>query len=399
MSGEAALARRDVEFRLALLYGAVFLIFGVQAPFIAVWLGTQGLSLAQIGVVLAAPRLLQALGVPIFARWADKRGEVTQMLAVSAILMTALFAALIFAKGVAAVLLTVGLLFSAQSGAMPLCDVLAFALFRSAEAAPGASPNFDYGRVRKWGSAAFIAGDVGGGLFLDATSISAVTIALAASAALAVGAAIYAAPLDAMAKPATPKAPDPAGAVGAGILGLVIGANVLIQASHVFANSFAAIHWTAQGHSTVFVGAVYAASVLGETLFFAFYGRWIFGTRQAAVLLAIGGATAVLRWVVMSLDPPAAILALAQLGHGFSFAASHVGAMLLIAELAPVGYRARAQGWMTAGAAGLGGALMPAFAPLYGRAGEGAYLAMAGVAAVGLCLALVAARSRRRALR
>ena len=96
------------------------------------------------------------------------------------------------------------------------------------------------------------------------------------------------------------------------------------------------------------------------------------------------------------------MLALAQAGHGLSFAATHAGAMLLISDMAPAGRRARAQGWMTAAVSGLSAALIVASGPLAVRFGERAYFVMAIFALVGTALAAsvsaLRARERTRAL-
>ena len=86
--------RRAVEARLALIYGAIFFVFGVQLPFLPVWLSARGLSIGEIGLALAVPRLLQVVLVPALSRWADRRGGVVAMLALSCLTMALLFAAL-----------------------------------------------------------------------------------------------------------------------------------------------------------------------------------------------------------------------------------------------------------------------------------------------------------------
>ena len=398
MTASLFLTQRQVERRLSLIYGAVFLVFGVQSPFIGVWLGEHGLNLSQIGLVLALPRVLQFIGVPILARAADKRGAIAQMIAASAILMTALFGLLIFVSGTAPVILTVCLLFMAQAGAMPLCDVLTFSIFRPGEAnASGEAfgENFDYGKVRKWGSAAFIAGNFGGGLFLYATSIGAMTLALTVTAALAVGAARFALPLDALTHRAKAMASTNLPRRASSLLIAAIAANVLIQSSHVFVQSFGAIHWTAVGRSNVAIGALWAIGVTGETLFFWLFGRWRIGVRHAPHLVILGGATAVVRWIVMIFDPPIAILGLAQFCHGITYAATHVGTMMLLSELAPAKTRARVQGWNTAIVAGASAALMPTYAPLYKLYGEYIYGPMAMIAGIGLVVAISVALRRQ----
>ncbi len=81
-----------------------------------------------------------------------------------------------------------------------------------------------------------------------------------------------------------------------------------------------------------------------------------------------------------------------------SFAATHTGAMLLIAELAPAERRAEAQGWMTAAISGLGAALTVAGGPLIVRFGERSYFVMAFFALAGTLLAasVSALRARER---
>ena len=112
-------------------------------------------------------------------------------------------------------------------------------------------------------------------------------------------------------------------------------------------------------------------------------------------LLALGGVTAVLRWLLMAGDPGAPLLALAQAGHGFSFAATHMGSMFLLFDLTPHAMRARAQGWLTAAIAGLSAVVVALSGPLYAGFGEIAYLAMAGLAAGGVGLAAVVWVRRR----
>src|ERR1700733_7511903 len=60
---------RDIEFKLSLLYAATFLTFGVQIPFLPVWLGSRGLDDRHIALALAAPQFLRVVSTPLLARW------------------------------------------------------------------------------------------------------------------------------------------------------------------------------------------------------------------------------------------------------------------------------------------------------------------------------------------
>jgi MFS transporter, PPP family, 3-phenylpropionic acid transporter len=277
-----------------------------------------------------------------------------------------------------------------QGVSMPLNDALTFAVIRAWD-------NLAYGRIRKWGSAAYIAGNLAAGLLLGLTGVSIIPYIIAGAALLSVGAALYAAPLGALTHASTPQAPEGSSGRGLGLLIPVIGAAALIQCSHSLVNTFGSLHWAREGYSSAFIGAAWAIGVVGETTFFALAGRWIAGPQRAIGLLALGGLTALLRWLVMTSDPGAFLLALAQAAHGFSFAATHMGSMLLIFELAPHAMRARAQGWLTAAIAGASAIVVALCGPLYAELGEAAYLVMAAIAAAGVVLALFVSLRLRRA--
>jgi PPP family 3-phenylpropionic acid transporter len=386
---------REIDVRLTLLYAATFLTLGVQIPFLPVWLGARGLDDRAIAFVLAAPQFLRILSTPLSARWADESGDFVGVLAASLMVMTAVAGAMIFTAGFAPIFVAVGIYSCAQGVAMPLTDALAFAVLRARDRGPaaidpdrvGRASQTEYGRIRKWGSGSLILGNIVAGLFLGLTSVAAIPYGLLAFALVSVGAALHAAPLGAVARAPGPPVAGPARSRDGALLVLVVASAALIQASHAMVNTFGSLHWAREGYSTAFVGAAWALGVAAETTFFAWVGRWAAGPDRAAGLMALGGVTAILRWLVMASDPGAVLLAVAQAGHGFSFAATHMGSMYLIFELAPHARRARAQGWLAAAVAGVGAVAVLLSGPLYARWGEIAYLAMAGMAAAGVALA------------
>ena len=154
------------------------------------------------------------------------------------------------------------------------------------------------------------------------------------------------------------------------------------------------IHWAREGHSSAFVGSAWAIGVVCETTVFALGGRFS-GPDRALPLLMLGGAIATVRWLVMASDPPAGLLLAAQASHGITFACTHLGSMLFIFAAAPPHMRARAQGWLAAAISGLSAVLIALCGPLYAHFGEVAYLAMTGLSASGLALAVVVATRRK----
>jgi PPP family 3-phenylpropionic acid transporter len=387
---------RDVIWRLSLLYAATFLMFGVQIPFLPVWLGSRGLEDRDIAIVLAAPQFLRVISTPLVAHWADKSADFLGVLTASLIFMAALACTLIFVSGFAPIFVAVTLFSCAPGVVMPLNDALTFAVLRTFNTLRAGARRIEYGRVRTWGSAAFVVGNVVAGFFLSLASAAAIPFELAAFGLLSIGAAFYAAPMRPLAH--APEPHEEAGRSSARaprLLIVVFAASALIQASHALVNTFGALHWAREGHSGVFVGAAWAIGVVCETLFFAFAGRWVAGGERAAGFLVLGGATAIVRWFVMAGNPASLLLLVAQAGHGFSFAATHMGAMYLIFELAPHAMRARAQGWQNAASAGAAATAVMLSGPLYASSGEKAYLAMAGLAAAGVALAVLIGARRR----
>jgi PPP family 3-phenylpropionic acid transporter len=319
------------------------------------------------------------------------------MLIASIAAMTVLFIALAAPNGPTLTLIAVSLLFLAESGAYPFLDMLAFGIFADgARAWLTQGKPFDYGRTRKWGSIAFIVGNLVAGAFLTLTSLTAVTLLLAIASAVATAALIYSWPLDRLVRPADRSAAPEGSRGGSRFLPLAIAAAASIQASHALALSFASVHWAATGHSDAFIGAAWAIGVAVETLVFALFGRWIAGPDQAAGMMIVGGLAATARWTVMAFDPGDVTLLIAQASHGLSFAATHAGTMLLIADMAPADRRATAQGWLTAGIAGLTAALTAASGPLLVRFGERSYVVMAAFALLGALLALYVSTLRAR---
>jgi PPP family 3-phenylpropionic acid transporter len=54
--------------RVAALYAAIFMLGGIQLPFLPVWLRAKGLDAATIGLVLATPMVVRVLAIPFAAR-------------------------------------------------------------------------------------------------------------------------------------------------------------------------------------------------------------------------------------------------------------------------------------------------------------------------------------------
>jgi PPP family 3-phenylpropionic acid transporter len=164
---------------------------------------------------------------------------------------------------------------------------------------------------------------------------------------------------------------------------LLVGAGA-VQGAHGMFYAFGSLHWRGQGISTALVGTLWAVGILAEVLLFAYSGA-VARRVGPALLIAAGGAGAILRWGTMSLDPPLWLLFPLQALHSLTYGASHLGAIHFISRAVPDSAGGTAQALYLTVAAGLmmGGATLLS-GPLYAALGGRAYLAMAVLSAVGL---------------
>jgi len=370
------------------LHGAIFLALGVFLPFWPVFLTHRGLSGAEIGTILALGTWLKAASNPALGHLADRAGQRRRVLGALAAFALVAATAFLVAEGFWALLLIHLLVFPAFQATIPIGD--------SQTLAAAARQGFDYGRVRLWGSLAFLLAVLGMGEALEGRSPDLVAWAVLAGFALLLGATRL---LPESTGQETPHRPAPVTALLADrpfLLFLAVGA--LLQASHAVYYAFSAVHWTAQGLSPAAVGWLWAEGVVAEILLFALGGKVLARLGPVGLLLAaaVGG---LLRWTTLGVTTALPALAVVQALHAATFGAAHLGAMHFIARRAPAGLQSTAQGVYSAVGGGVGmGLAMAVAGPLYDAFGGRAFLAMAGMSAAGGALALLLFRGQRTAV-
>ena len=166
---------------------------------------------------------------------------------------------------------------------------------------------------------------------------------------------------------------------------LAIGA---VQATHGFYYAFSAIAWKAQGISATMTGVLWATSVVVEIAFMWWVEPW--RNRRGigpGTILTLGGVAAVIRWTALAFSPPLWMLWPLQALHALTFAATYLAGLQIIEKLAPPGGHTAAQTLNSVMAAGILIGLATLVAgPLYDRVGVLGYLAMTGLAVIGLLL-------------
>ncbi|GAB5470995.1 MAG: 3-phenylpropionate MFS transporter [Rhodospirillales bacterium] len=369
----------QLSLRLSILVGAIFMALGLFLPFWPVLLEMRGMDAAEIGILLAVATWIKIVGVPFWGRMADRRGDARSVLLFLALASLAAYLFLGAAAGFFLLLLGHLLLGFVYNPLIPITD--------SEILRAGRTSAVDYGRVRLWGSCAFVAGNLAGGGLVELDQGRWFLAAILASLLVAAAAA-YSLP------PAAASRPPPLRGAWRLLLGdrrflcLVLIAGCL-QASHAAYYAVSSLAWLAAGHSETTIALLWAEGVVVEILLLAYSGRLLarFG---AAQLLIIAGAAGVLRWSATAATAELSVLVAAQALHALTFAAAHLGAVHLIARSVPSGAAASGQALYTAlqGGIMMGLALLAA-GFLYEISAAAAFTAMAVLSAMGFVLALL----------
>jgi MFS transporter, PPP family, 3-phenylpropionic acid transporter len=367
--------------RLALFYGAIFALIGCHLPFFPVWLRAVGIDATWIGIISAVPAVTRFTVLPVVTGVAERHAMVRGAMVATAIITTVGFAVIGTQHLALAVFVAYAVTAASWTPTIPLTD--AYALRGVARY------GLDYGPLRLWGSAAFIAGALGCGLLADAITPSHLIWIIVATGALAAVISLGLQPLDGW----TVKSPVQHGS-GAllrdgGFLA-IIAASALIQASHSTYYVFGSITWQLAGLSGVTIAALWALGVAAEIAVFALSPRF---TLQPSTLVIIGGLGAVLRWLITAQEPSVTVLAVVQLAHGLSFGLTQVGTMNLMVRHVPMPVVTRAQGYLAACGGIVSSSASIISGMIYASYGQGAYYAMAVMALSGAAVMWFGRRS------
>lgn len=386
MAGESQIPiaearKRRFAVSLALFYSAVFAVLGTHLPFFPVWLKAIGVDAAWIGLINALPAITRFTTLPQVTAFAEKRQAIRAAMMVSVLATAIGFTAVGLQQQPLALFLIYALTCMMWTPTMPLTD--AYALRGVARY------GLDYGPLRLWGSAAFAAGSLACGYLVDSIAPRDLIWVIVAWAVIAVLASLLLQPLDEVRR-RTAETHAGKALLRDGGFWAIIASAALIQGSHVAYYTFSAINWQLQGLGGLTIAALWTLGVIAEIVVFALSPRF---SLHPSTMIAIGGLSAVVRWIVTANEPPLALLAIVQLGHGLTFGMTIVGTMNLLVQRVPPHQIARGQGYYAACNGLLGATTSIASGAIYARIGDGLYYVMAAMAAAG-ALVIWSARHR-----
>lgn len=365
------------RFSAASAYLAACVALGIQTPFFPLFLAERGFSPDAISLALALPMAIRLAAMPLAGVISDRWGAPRLILMALGFLASAGFALVGLVTGVIPILLAIGLAAIFWTPVFPLLDAYALRL--------AGLRALDYGRVRLWGSASFIATNVAAGYLLNWLPLSLVVWVIAGSILLF---ALSARALPGFARPAVHKRRQKLGKPSRTLI-LGILAAACVQASHALFYGFSSFDWHSKGIAPGEIGILWSLGTGAEIVLF-YLGTRVTSAVSPLALIALGGIAAVLRFGAFAFDPPSAVIAPLQLLHAFTFGATHLGLMALLGLHTPEHSAGRAQTYSST-VLGVVMAVATLFAgPLYTHWGVAAYAGFAALGGLGGAIALFA---------
>ncbi|WP_435580167.1 3-phenylpropionate MFS transporter [Enterobacter soli] len=357
---------------LALSYFTYFFSYGIFLPFWSVWLKGIGLTPETIGVLLGAGLVARFLGSLLIAPRVSDPSLLIKAVRILA-LLTLVFMACFWVSHQFAWLMVVMVGFNLFfSPLVPLTDALANTWQKQI--------TMDYGRVRLWGSIAFVIGSALVGKLVSLYDYHAILALLSVGiASMLLGMLLRPSVMPQGESRHQESAGWPAWRALVVQSWRFLACVCLLQGAHAAYYGFSAIYWQGAGYSASAVGYLWSLGVVAEVIIFALSKKLFrrFGARDLLLLSAVCG---VARWGIMGWTTELPWLIVAQILHCGTFTVCHLAAMRYISAREG-GDVIRLQAVYSAVAMGGSIAVMTVFAGfLYQQLGHGVFWVMALVA-------------------
>jgi MFS transporter, PPP family, 3-phenylpropionic acid transporter len=373
---------RAQRIAIATVFAALFFVMGLHLPYWPVWLAAHGLSPEQVGVLLALGPWMRVVVNPVVGRLADRTGRARRIGQCLAVGVVVSYAAFVLADGFVSLAIASLVLGAAFSPLIPLTDTIAM---RAVGAQGG------YGQLRSWGSGAFIAASVIGGVLLSGGTEDRILWSLLAASGLLALSTLALPRVSGVAVRPTMASPPTEGTRAPSLLPWFLLTTTLLHASHAMLYGFGTAHWRAAGIAETAIGWLWATGVIAEIALFTL-GASIVRRLSPSQLLALAGVGGLARWSVLASTASLVPLFAAQILHAMTFASLHLGALELIRRKIPDSRSAHVTGLYSASSGVALGVGLPLCGWLYGVWEGAAYFVMAALSATGVLASIRLAR-------
>ena len=325
-----ALKRLSVWYFVSFIYGGLFV------PYFGLYLARRGYSAAQIGVLMSLSQGMRVVAPNFWAWLAERWGNSSRVVQLTALGAVLSFALVFPDGGFWLAFVALALVGMFNTAGLPLVETLTLLHLGSRSAS--------YGRIRLWGSLGFVLTVLAGGHLLERLGTEnlpwmawGALVAGLAAAGLLVEPPVAAAPHVKQRAPFADALREPQ------ILRFFL-ACLCVLVAHGVLNTFYSLRLVDAGFSKQWVGGLWTVGVTAEILAFLFVPRLLHRVSIDRVLV-LAASAAVLRFLAIGwLARWPAVIVLAQVMHGLTFAAFHAAVMARLSQWFSALQLARAQG-------------------------------------------------------
>tara|TARA_X000001036_G_C20620876_1_gene783011 strand:+ start:353 stop:1495 length:1143 start_codon:yes stop_codon:yes gene_type:complete len=368
-----------IGLRLSLFYTTYFGMVGIMLPFFPVWLLSKGISAAEIGLILGSATFARMIFNPIIGYIADSHGARQPIIFILAVLSSFCFSFYFIVDGFWIIILVTIIFNGFWSAMQPIAESLTMRSLKRAK--------IDYGRVRLWGSIAFIFAAIIAGKVIGVHTDNSILVLIFLLINLMIAVTLFL-PTTKTQISTIRRYPISQLFHNYGLI-IVIFSAALIQSSHALYYSFGTIHWKTIGFSTTSIGLLWAEGVIAEIILFSF-GAYILRRMGGINLIFLGGFLGMIRWFCMAYFENFQIILFTQLLHAFSFGATHLGIIDYLNETVEEGLSVTALSLYSAIGMGLlMGIMVSVSGGLYDQFGSKAYLVCALTSIIGAVLIII----------
>ncbi|MDM3866758.1 3-phenylpropionate MFS transporter [Proteus faecis] len=308
---------------LALDYFTYFFSYGIFLPFWSIWLKGEGVDPAMIGLLLGVGLTARFVGSLILTPAVKDPSKLITALRLFAFLSLLFTVAFMMGSHWAWLFFVMTGFNVFFSPMVPLGDSLAGTWQKQFP--------FDYGKIRVWGSIAFIISSSLLGVLIDVFGHPIILYGLIAST--------FALFLTSMLRPKV----MPQGKVkkaehnNVSFMKLISDGPVwrfllcvsLLQGAHAAYYGFSALYWEKAGYDTATIGYLWSLGVVSEVIVFMLSHR-LFRRWSARNLLLLSAFAGLLRWGLMGSFTALPALIVVQILHSGTFTVCHLAAMRFI---------------------------------------------------------------------
>ncbi len=304
-----------------------FFAYGVYLPFWSLWFEKQGVSPADIGLLVGLGLVTRCVANLTLTPRLHKVEHLLPALRCFSVLALIFVGCHFLVGGNFWLMAVVTILFNSCCGPIvPVSDAVANYYARL--------KMLDYGQTRLWGSIAFILGSTAVGYLITAYGTDMILytamFGLLVSFVLAMR---LVNPMPVTESQHFQQRPSLLSLLSDRATVKFLCLVALIQGSHAAYYGFSAIYWQASGISAEVIGYLWSLGVAAEVAIFALSKRLFAGwsIRSLFIMAAFG---VILRWGMTAMSTAMWVLVLVQLLHGVTFAVAHIAAIQYIQRAA-----------------------------------------------------------------